>query len=465
MGTYLSTPSTDKEVEDLEGGGLSCGVASMQGWRAGQEDAHCANPTFDGQNAFFAVYDGHGGSEVSKSCGLHLHKRLLQLKEYKDGSYEQALIKAFLDTDQYLLTEEGKAELEALVQQNRKPDENESINSDDHERLSEFVKSLVGRDADELRAMIGAVQRGAKDDSGSEEEDKEGAAENDDNEGEEGGEEGKEDMEEGEGDGKQQEDAEDEKAGSEKDKQSDEEQSGEDEGNSPAFLRRSQPVAIPTDEELGGGPGHESGCTAIAALITTNPSGTRSIVVANAGDSRAVLCRGGKAVDLSTDHSPNLPEERARIKGAGGVVTADGRIQGSLNVARALGDFQFKQNTSLPAERQMVTALPEIQVVELLPEDEFVLIACDGIWNVKTSQQAVDFIRDKLATKPNKLSDVCGALCDDCLAPDTSGDGSGCDNMTVVLVLLQSHGASSSTNNKRNATLDESPIPKRQKVE
>lgn len=60
-------------------------------------------------------------------------------------------------------------------------------------------------------------------------------------------------------------------------------------------------------------------------------------LVANAGDSRAVLCRGGKAVTLSTDHKPATPAERARILDAGGAVCHEGRLNGELTVARSIG--------------------------------------------------------------------------------------------------------------------------------
>lgn len=60
-------------------------------------------------------------------------------------------------------------------------------------------------------------------------------------------------------------------------------------------------------------------------------------LVANAGDSRAVLCRSGKAVTLSTDHKPATPAERARILDAGGAVCHEGRLNGELTVARSIG--------------------------------------------------------------------------------------------------------------------------------
>ena len=59
--------------------------------------------------------------------------------------------------------------------------------------------------------------------------------------------------------------------------------------------------------------------------------------MANAGDSRCVLSRNGKAVDMSVDHKPEDNAERDRIQNAGGKITSDGRVNGGLNLSRALG--------------------------------------------------------------------------------------------------------------------------------
>jgi serine/threonine protein phosphatase PrpC len=161
-----------------------------------------------------------------------------------------------------------------------------------------------------------------------------------------------------------------------------------------------------------------------------------TLYVANAGDSRAVLCRaGGAARDMSIDHKPTLETEKARILAAGGFV-AEGRVKGSLALSRAIGDMEFKQAAGLPAEQQMVTALPEVQTERLVSGDEFLIIACDGIWDVMTSQQAVDFCRQRLAGGAAPAA-VCEALCDACCARDTRGSGLGCDNMSVVLVVFK----------------------------
>ena len=120
---------------------------------------------------------------------------------------------------------------------------------------------------------------------------------------------------------------------------------------------------------------------------------------------------------------------------AGGYVDEDGRVNGGLNLSRALGDHRYKRNAKLPLEAQMISSLPDIVEERLGEDDEFLLLACDGIWNSMTSQQAIQFVRTRLQAGLSVLR-ICEELCDACMAVGTDGDGSGCDNETVVVVLL-----------------------------
>uniref|UniRef100_A0A0C9S216 protein-serine/threonine phosphatase n=1 Tax=Wollemia nobilis TaxID=56998 RepID=A0A0C9S216_9CONI len=176
--------------------------------------------------------------------------------------------------------------------------------------------------------------------------------------------------------------------------------------------------------------GPTSGSTACVALIRDS-----QLIVANAGDSRCVLSRKGQAYNLSRDHKPELENERERILKAGGFIHA-GRVNGSLNLARAIGDMEFKQNKFLPAEYQIVTASPDINVVDICADDEFIVLACDGVWDVMSSQQVVDFVNENI-NNDSKLSVVCEKLLAQCLAPSTAL-GEGCDNMTIIIVQLKS---------------------------
>ncbi|KAG4198949.1 hypothetical protein ERO13_A05G117800v2 [Gossypium hirsutum] len=137
-----------------------------------------------------------------------------------------------------------------------------------------------------------------------------------------------------------------------------------------------------------------------------------------------------EAYNLSKDHKPDLELEKDRILKAGGFIQV-GRVNGSLNLARAIGDAEFKQNKSLPAERQIVTANPDINTVEICDDDEFLVLACDGIWDCMSSQQLVDYVREQLNSE-TKLSAICERVFDRCLAPTAGGEG--CDNMTMILV-------------------------------
>lgn len=86
-------------------------------------------------------------------------------------------------------------------------------------------------------------------------------------------------------------------------------------------------------------------------------------MVANTGDSRAVLCRGGKALDLSKDHKPECPDEEERVKNAGGKIQM-GRVNGGLNLTRSFGDFAYKRVEHLPYDKQMITCKPDIKTYQ-----------------------------------------------------------------------------------------------------
>ena len=109
---------------------------------------------------------------------------------------------------------------------------------------------------------------------------------------------------------------------------------------------------------------------------------------------------------MSIDHKPEDDDERRRIEKAGGKVTADGRVNGGLNLSRAIGDHSYKLNKELQLESQMITSLPDIKKLELNDDDEFMVLACDGIWNSMSSQEVVDYVKERLYVYP-KLSQIC----------------------------------------------------------
>ena len=111
------------------------------------------------------------------------------------------------------------------------------------------------------------------------------------------------------------------------------------------------------------------------------------------------MCEKNNAIELSQDHKPDLPEERSRIIKAGGEVV-DGRVNGMLALSRAIGDFDYKPVTP-PKDAQptwylnnhMVTAYPDVVIKPMHKDVEFIILACDGIWDCKTSDQVIQYFK------------------------------------------------------------------------
>uniref|UniRef100_A0A2I3RJQ6 protein-serine/threonine phosphatase n=2 Tax=Homininae TaxID=207598 RepID=A0A2I3RJQ6_PANTR len=379
MGAYLSQPNTVKCSGDGVGAPrlpLPYGFSAMQGWRVSMEDAHNCIPELDSETAMFSVYDGHGGEEVALYCAKYLPDIIKDQKAYKEGKLQKALEDAFLAIDAKLTTEEVIKELAQIAgRPTEDEDEKEKVADEDDGDLSSLGSSPWQECSEE------------EDGYSSEE------AENEEDE---------DDTEEAEED--------------------DEEE--EEEMMVPGMEGKEEP-------------GSDSGTTAVVALIRG-----KQLIVANAGDSRCVVSEAGKALDMSYDHKPEDEVELARIKNAGGKVTMDGRVNGGLNLSRAIGDHFYKRNKNLPPEEQMISALPDIKVLTLTDDHEFMVIACDGIWNVMSSQEVVDFIQSKISQRDENgelrlLSSIVEELLDQCLAPDTSGDGTGCDNMTCIIICFK----------------------------
>ena len=172
------------------------------------------------------------------------------------------------------------------------------------------------------------------------------------------------------------------------------------------------------DEQLDPAHGVFSGCTAVVALVAADaPGARRRLFTANAGDARAVLCRQGRALRLSCDHQARVPAERLRIKDCGGLVIND-RVNGTLAVSRALGDAAMKD---------FVTGHPFTCETDLRPADAFLILACDGLWDVCHDQQACDYIAAHL-DDPQRCAQLLVAFA---LEQGAS------DNLTVLVVNLQ----------------------------
>lgn len=133
-----------------------------------------------------------------------------------------------------------------------------------------------------------------------------------------------------------------------------------------------------------------------------------------------MVSREGKAVEMSADHKPEDDVEHTRIKKAGGKVTPDGRVNGGLNLSRAIGDHAYKQNKALSLAEQMISPQPDIRSLEIdTSRDDWMILACDGIWNFMTSQEVVDYLNPKSQTRQTTNSRRSARSCSSIAWPRT----------------------------------------------
>eukprot|EP01006_Ploeotia_vitrea_P020904 TRINITY_DN53229_c0_g1_i1.p1 TRINITY_DN53229_c0_g1~~TRINITY_DN53229_c0_g1_i1.p1 ORF type:complete len:651 (+),score=-15.72 TRINITY_DN53229_c0_g1_i1:141-1955(+) len=185
----------------------------------------------------------------------------------------------------------------------------------------------------------------------------------------------------------------------------------------------------------------QHGSTATTCIIL----GQR-LYCANVGDSRTILCRKFQAIPLSVDHKPGREDESKRIRDAGGFVI-NNRVMGELAVSRAFGDAEFKkgiQSIIGPDElikndgheedknwdQPLVIAEPEIQTVTVTESDQFVLLACDGLYDVFTNDEIISFVLAQLK-EHGDTQRCCQNLTIEAIRKRNSRD-----NVSVVLVIL-----------------------------
>ncbi|XP_062213028.1 probable protein phosphatase 2C 5 isoform X2 [Phragmites australis] len=158
----------------------------------------------------------------------------------------------------------------------------------------------------------------------------------------------------------------------------------------------------------------DSGATATAVFLRNDV-----LVTSHIGDSCLVISRGGRPEALTNFHRPygnnkTSLEEVKRIRAAGGWII-DGRICGDISVSRAFGDIRFKTRKNemlvkgvkegrwtekfisrVQFKGDLIISSPDVSLVELGPDVEFVLLATDGLWDYIKSSEAVALVRDQL---------------------------------------------------------------------
>jgi len=398
MGNFLGSPVTDKETHVGESSEYKYGLSSMQGWRVHMEDAHIAETEmyyWDDKDAtkkvvmpkhgIFAVFDGHGGTFAAKYSGRNFCRVLSKQSKWKEYA-------TLLEASKSKSAKKGKMESTRRM-------------------LLESLEQALKDAFIELDQEIGLASKGTP---------VEDADTPYNYPPEEGEDESKTDK------------------ASPPDEKDVIMQAATDHVNT--LNENENQTSAPAAED----PSEDSGTTACVVLVTPD-----HLVCANAGDSRAVYSKNGnKAIPLSYDHKPDDEGEERRIRAAGGYV-AGGRVEGDLAVSRGLGDFRFKNmptvlagnskkknksrgaQTFIAPKDQKVSPVPDIIVQNRnTDQDEFIIVACDGVWDVRTNQECVMEVAKMLEEGESDVGLMSEEILDRCLELRSK------DNMTAVVVLF-----------------------------
>lgn len=312
------------------------GVTEAKGPRRTMEDAHSYTVDYAGIHGqgFFAIFDGHAGKEAADWCGEHFHKRLLQaIHENPEMSIPDVYNTTFHAVDRVLskISEDSDGKM--------------------HSGCTAVTAFLRIEDTEGQQSFADALSLPSPPLSPA------SSMDQDTNKG--------------------QDDVDDVKK-----------------SPSPSKFKRAiqklshsspatpiSPEATPRSQSPNNT--REGAASGAPQRPPPGQSLRRVLYVANAGDARGVLCRGGKALRLTYDHKGTDKQEAKRIMDSGGFVMS-GRVNGVLAVTRSLGDSSMKD---------FVVGAPYTTETELTEDDEFLILACDGVWDVLDDQAAANLIR------------------------------------------------------------------------
>jgi len=319
---------------------FSIGVAEDKGSRRTMEDAYGFVADFANirGQGYFAIFDGHAGKHAAEWCGQHFHEVLLDTLKDPTTPIPQVLNMTFHSVDQYL---------SKLAEDGQT-----------HSGCTAVTAFLRIEDAHGRQSFIPSfTESSTQSPDGS-------SADSDD-------------------DGQSTHTA---KSNREKKKN----------GSGSRIRNVVKSLSEPFRPSSPPGKGSVPNATTLSRLVEIpaqqQSSLRRVLYTANVGDARAVLCRGGKAVRLTYDHKGSDKQEAKRIMDAGGFVM-NNRVNGVLAVTRSLGDSSMKE---------FVVGSPFTTETELGEDDEFLVIACDGLWDVAEDQKVVDLVRQMDAQEAAK---------------------------------------------------------------
>ena len=449
----LAEPITNKIFKNYENENIRVGVCLMQGWRKTMEDISLVLPNFDGDNSLFGIFDGHGGSIISQFVACNIEDILKDNLSYKHLNYKQALIDSFIILDEILKNHRIDRFLKKIVklQKNSKLNHignntiinNEliknNIKNDPSTDYLFFCSSVLDYETD-LKYKFPDLHNYLKNKNNINDSNKDIYAIDNNN------------------------------------------------SNRYNFIsrpkytfnkRRSHSLRMnysmkninylkekkysimnnsfiendnileaedinkinrkqklePSftfkdfDEDiLSSLIADDIGTTANICLLRKN-----CLYIANVGDSLSVMYRKKKAKKLNREHKTTMEKEYARIRKEGGTID-NFRINGKLNITRAIGDLNYKNKKNKFIYQQDVLAIPEVYKYSLEDVD-FIVMGSDGFWDYGEDIQTIcDKIYDEIKKNPKRdLCDLIGTMFDKALAK-ANNYLRGTDNMSCIII-------------------------------
>ena len=434
----VNQANTEKATYDKTTSNMKIGVCEMQGWRNTMEDAAIVLPNYEKNTSLFGILDGHGGSIISEFVSVNFKNVLIRLDSYKNAEYEKALTETFLIMDELL--------------KNRKINNFIYTTHNSKEKQKEYHKEEGGLNGEKnivkLRFESGAYEFDlnkidlnidGEDTSTNIYEYKSNRSitpKNDD-----------------ERNNIKIEDIFFEKGGKQNASlntlplfedvyiTNKYELNFNNHKNGMELTKTNSSCSTSIKLSLDNLVASEMGTTANIMLIKNS-----TIYIANVGDSLSVMYKHKKAYNLNKEHQTIIESEKERVLKSGAKIVGY-RINGMLNLTRAIGDLKFKANFSLKRHEQSVIALPEITKIEDTDGIDFIIMGCDGVWDCVKRHAVCDFVDRQIRENPDKkLSDILKLIFDRCVSK-VSGVILGTDNMSCIIVQFLHNDINNNVNN------------------
>ena len=435
--------NTEKATYDKTTSNMKIGVCEMQGWRKTMEDAAIVLPNFEKNASLFGILDGHGGSIISEFVSVNFKNILIRLNSYKNGKYEKALIETFLIMDELLknkkinnfiyTTHNSKDNKLPNIKASNIQNNNENIvrlkfetgvyefdlNQIDlsiggentpmtiYEYKTETITTAVNNENNIVKIEDIFFEKGGK----------QNASLNPL--------------------------AKFEEVYDKKELNIDFKKINKDETDINAKDINKLELNINKNQSTNSSlsktsyenyVASEMGTTANILLIKNGV-----IYIANVGDSLSVMYKHKIAYNLNREHQTIIEEEKNRVLKSGANIIGY-RINGMLNLTRAIGDLRFKSNNNLKRHEQSVISLPEITKIEDTEGIDFIILGCDGVWDCVKRQLVCDFVDSQIREHPKKnLSEILKVIFDRCVSP-VWGVVLGTDNMSCIIIQFLHNG-------------------------